>query len=84
MAILDAAESSGFSTGPVAFTSRPSTDIQTLEAFFPTGLQGEGRRPSPSEMTSKLPSDIVVGEIVLRSRQTITAEDGVLGEGDRE
>lgn len=50
-------------------------------------LTGEPTKPrrSPSEMTSRLPSDIVVGEIVLRSSWTITAEDGVLGvQGDLE
>ena len=77
-------------TGPVALTSTPPTDIQTLGEVFPIGLQGDGRRPvcvsltgEPSEMTSKLPSDMVVG---LRSSRTVdgvvVCNDGVgAGEG---
>lgn len=45
-------------------------------------LTGEPRKPrrSAREMTCKLPSDIVVGETVLRSSGSITGEDGDLGE----
>lgn len=62
------ASSSSSIVGPVAFMSMPSTDIHTSwDVFFPIGLHGEGRGSemsavrSPSEMTSKLPSDMVVG-----------------------